>query len=259
MRMDSTAPAQVPNRRRGIRVWVIIAVACLIAVFIAIFSSKKNAPEPNFVWLDQAQFARQMHPGRLKRLYYKVVNFTAPVWKHFTRPKTQILIASKILSVHGVTTGQVGIGAAVATNETGAQIWLLSPVELDDLRQRLKTEDGIHVVNALSVMTADGEPASIFSGYADSKTLASIGIIMDLDPKVVAHQFQLAMNAVYTDENDNPTIPVRTNLSVACRVRLSNAGGVLISSPVSRELNGTNYWLILAPTAIDGYGKPIKL
>jgi len=54
-------------------------------------------------------------------------------------------------------------------------------------------------------------------------------------------------------------MPVRTNLSAACRVTLQNAGGVLISSPVSRDLNGTNYWLILAPTAIDGYGKPIKL
>jgi hypothetical protein len=260
--MDFPPPASGSNQAKGIRIWLIIAAAFLVAVITAIISSNKNAPEPNFVWLDQRQFARQMQPGRLKRLYYKVLNLTAPVWKHFTRPRTQIVITSKVLSVHGVATGQLGIGAAVATNEIGAQIWILSPSELDDLRQRLKTENGIEVVNAPSITTADGESASIFSGSTHPQTpqtLASIGVSLDFSPKIVAHQFQLALNAVYSDENDDPAMPVRTNLSAACRVMLQNAGGVLISSPLSKDLNGTNYWLILSPTAIDGFGKPIKL
>ena len=256
--MDSPPPA--PGfHRRGKLICIIIAFVCLAAAITALVTSNHAAPEPTFVWLDQAQFARQMQPGRLKRLYYKVVNFTAPVWQHFRPPKTQILITSKILSVHGVTTGQLGIGAAVATNETGAQIWLLLPAELDNLRQRLKTENGLHVVNAPSVMTADGQPASIFVGETLPKTLVSIGIAMDVNPKIVDHQFQLAMNAVYTEENDNPTIPVRTNFSTACRVKLQNAGGVLITAPDSKSMFGTNYWLILDSTAIDGFGKPIKL
>jgi hypothetical protein len=192
-------------------------------------------------------------------LYYKVVNITAPVWQHFRRPKTHIHITSKILAVHGLTTGQLGIGDAIATNETGARIWILSPSELDDLRQRLKTANGVDVVNAPSVTTADGMPASIFVGQAHPQTLASIGVSLNLSPKIVAHQFQFAMNAVYSDENDGPTMPIRTNLSAAFRVKLPNSGGVLISSPVSKELSGTNYWLILSATAIDGYGKPIKL
>jgi hypothetical protein len=257
--MDSPPPLSAPNPNKGIRIWLIIAAACLVVGIVAIISSNKPGPEPNFIWLDQAQFAHQMHPGRFRRLYYKVVHFTAPVWQRFSRPKTHILISSKIFAVHGVTTGQLGIATSTATNETGAQVWLLSPSELDDLRQQLKTENGIDAVNAPSVTTADGEPASIFLGYARPQTLASIGVSFDLSPKIVAHQFQLTLNAVYTDEDDGPTMPIRTNLSTACRVTLSNAGGVLISSPVSKDLNGTNYWLILSPTAIDGYGKPIKL
>jgi hypothetical protein len=259
LRMDSPPPVSVPNRTKGIRIWFIIAAACLIAVIVAIISSNKAAPEPNFVWLDQSKFASQMRPGRLKRLYYKVVNFTAPVWQHFRRPKTHILIGSKIMAVHGLSTGELGIGAAIATNESGAQVWILSPFELDDLRQRLKTSNGIDVVNAPSIATADGEPATLFVGYAQPQTFASIGVTLDVSPKIASHQFQLAMNAVYTQENDNSTAPIRTNLSAACRVRLPNAGGVLISSPVSKELIGTNYWLILSATAIDGFGKPIKL
>jgi len=256
--MDSPSPAPVSNRGKGIRIWFILVGACLVIAIAAITAANKPAPELNFVWLDQSKFASQMRPGRLKRLYYKVVNFTAPVWQHFSRPRTHILINSKILAFHGLTTGQLTIGAAIATNEIGAQVWLLSPAEMDDLRQRLKTENGIEVVNAPSITTADGESASIFAGYAHP-TLASIGVSLDFSPKIVAHQLQLALNAIYSDENDDPAMPVRTNLSAACRVTLQNAGGVLIASPVSKDLNGTNYWLILSPTAIDGFGKPIKL
>src|SRR5437762_1979410 len=107
--MDSPPPTRGSSQRKRILIWL-IAVACFVVATIGtIISSNKPAPEPNFVWLDQAQFARQMHPGRLKRLYYKVVNFTAPVWQHFSRPRTHILINSKILAFHGLSTGQLAI------------------------------------------------------------------------------------------------------------------------------------------------------
>jgi hypothetical protein len=256
--MDSPAPAPISNRNKGLRIWFIVLAAFLVAALVGIIAQKKAAPEPTFVWLDQSQFARQTQPGRLKRLYYKVVNFTAPVWRHFRRPKTQILITSKILAVHGVTTSQLDIHGAMATNGTGAQVWLLSPSQLADLGKRLKTVNGVEVVNAPRLITTDGEMASIFVGHSQPQTLASIGISIDLSPNIVAHQLQLAMNAVYTDDNDGPTMPIRTNLSATCRVRLPNASGVLMASPLSNDLNGTNNWLILSP-AIDGSGKPIKL
>lgn len=255
--MDSPAP--VSNRRKKLRIWFIVVAASLFVGLVAIISPNKAVPGPNFAWLDQSQFARQRQPGRLKRLYYKVVRFTAPVWQHFRPPKTHILITSKILSVHGVTTSELGIGAPTATNETGAQVWLLSPSGVDDLRQRLKTANGIDVVNAPALTTADGMPASIFVGQAHPQALASIGVSLDLNPTIIAHQFQLALNALYTDISDGPTMPIRTNLSAACRVTLSNASGMLITSPSPKEVSGTNCWLILSVTAVDGYGKPIKL
>ena len=265
LRMDSAAPASVSNRRKGIRVWVFIAVACLVAVVVAIIpsnspnSSNNTAPEPNLVWLDQSQFARPMQPGRLKRLYYKVVNLGAPLWQHFRGSKTNILINFKVLAVHGLSTGNLGIGAATATNQTGTQIWILSPSELADLRQQLKTAHGIDVVNSPSLTDADGMSATIFVGQALPQTSASVGVMIDVNPKIAYRQFQLVMNALYTEPTDSPTIPIRTNLSAACRVILSNAGGALISSPASRDPNGTNYWLILDSTAIDRTGKPVKL
>src|SRR6267142_3181694 len=254
--MDSPSSAATSKATKGIRIWFAIAAACLMAVIVvAIISSNHAPPEPNFVWLDQSQFARQMQPGRLKLLYYKVVNFTAPVWQRFRRPKTHIEIKAKILAVHGVTSGDLGIGTAMATNESGAQVWILSPSELEDLRQRLKTASGIDVVNAASIITADGQPASLAAGHGHPKTSAWIGVTLNVDPKVASHQFQLAMSANYTESNDDiASTPICTNISAACRVRLLNADGVLIASPVSKDLYGTNYWLILSTTAIDGFG-----
>ena len=258
--MDPPPPPQRFSQSRRLRTGIIIVALALLAVVIfeIVKSSKKPPPEPPLVWLDQTQFARQMQPGRLKRLYYKVVSLTAPVWQRFRRPKTQIQIAAKILAVKGVTTGQIGIGAAIATNDSGTQVWILSAAELSDFRQRLKT-NGIQVVNAPSIVTVDRQPASLFSGYTLPQPSASIGVSMYVNPTIASHEFQLAINAVYTELNDSPTPSVGTNISAACRIRLPNAGGVLITSPPAKDTNGTNYWLILSPTAVDGYGKPIKL
>ncbi len=258
--MDSPPPASGSTPIKGIRIWVIIAAGCLLLLMVALVASYKTTPKTNFVWLDQRQFASQMQPGLLKILYYKFVHLTAPVWQHFRRPKTQIHIASKFLAVHGLSAGELGIGTAMATNESGAQVWIFSPSELGDLRRRLKTANGIEVMNSPSVITVGGQPASLAAGHAHPKTSAWIGVTLNVDPKVVSHQFQLALSANYTESSDDTaTASIRTNLSAACRVWLPNAGGVMVAGPESRDLNRTNYWLILSAIAIDGAGNPIKL
>src|SRR6266481_1172 len=162
--MDSPQLPEPFSQSKRLRTGIIIVALALLAVVIfgIVKSSKKPTPEPPLVWLDQSQFARQMQPGRLKRLYYKVVSLTAPVWQHFRRPKTRIQIASKILATKGVTTGQLGIGTAIATNDSGTQVWILSAAELNDLRQRLPT-NRLEVVSAPTIITVDGLSASIFS------------------------------------------------------------------------------------------------
>ena len=162
--------------------------------------------------------------------------------------------------MHDATNGQFGVGAASWTNEAGTRAWILSHSELDELRQRLKTLNGVDLVNAPGVTVADGTSASVSVGQTHPPTFAFVGITVDVTPKIASHHFQLAMSAVCTELNQSTaTSPIRTNLSAACRVSLPNAGGILIKGPDTRDKNATNYWLILSPTAIDAYGKPIKL
>jgi hypothetical protein len=257
--MDSAAPAPVWNRRKRIPVWFIIAATCLGVAMIAIVASKKPGPEPKFAWIDQTQFMRQMRPGRLTQLYYKVVNFTAPVWQRFRRSKTQIQISIKFLAVHGVATTDLGIGTAIGTNDTRTQAWILSASELEELRQRMKTMNGIDSVNNPSITMADGTSASVFVGQSHPQALSFVGASVDVMPKIVSHQFQFGMSAIYSEPNPRAPTSVRTNLAAGCRLILPNAGGILITSPESNDPNDTNYWLILSPTAIDAYGNMTKL
>src|SRR5256885_11042258 len=100
--MDSPPPAPELSRSNRVRVRMIISALALLAVVIFEITkpSKTASPEPPFVWVDPARFARQMRPGKLKLLYYRGLNLTAPLWQRFRTPKTQIQIASKLLAVH---------------------------------------------------------------------------------------------------------------------------------------------------------------
>src|SRR5712672_3647256 len=207
--MDTPQPAQGLSHSKRLRTGIIIVALALLAVVIfgLTKSSKNPPPEPPLVWLDQTQFARQMQPGRLKRLYYKVVSLTAPVWQRFRRPKRHIQTEAKILAARGLTTGQFGIGTAIATNDSGTQVWILSAAELNDLRQRLPT-NRFEVVLAPSITTEDGGAAGISSGQALPQTSAWVGVSMYVSPKITSHELQLVINAFYTEPNDSPTIPI---------------------------------------------------
>lgn len=252
-------PHRVSNRRR-IRLCIFIFTFAILATVIVglAIALKNRAPEANLVWLDPARFARQIRPGPFKRLYYRALNFAAPVLQHFRRPKKTILVNSQILAVHGATVSQLGLGNPTGTNATGAQVWICP--EFERTQRQLKTMKGVDVVNAPRIMVGDGTAASISCGNTYPKTGAFVGVTVDVAPKIVSHQLQLPMNVVYSELNgDSSANPIRTNLSAACRILVPNAGGILITSPEAQNRSGTNYWLILSAAAVDGLGKTIKL
>src|ERR1051325_8094511 len=74
--MDSPPLAPELSRSNRMRVGMIIGALALLAVVIFEITkpSKTASPEPPFVWVDPAQFARQMRPGKLKLLYYRGLN-----------------------------------------------------------------------------------------------------------------------------------------------------------------------------------------
>jgi len=255
--VDSLKPVQGASQPKSIRIGIAVSVFVLLGVliFAIAIGSKSASPEATLVWLEPIQFAGQMQTNRFARVYYKALNFAAPVLRHFQRPKTQILIASKFLAAHDVSMSQLGIGASNGTNQTGVQAWILSPVELEQIEKQMKRMKGLEVVNAPRITLTDGTTASVCCGQTDPKSLQFIGVTVDVAPRIASHQFVVPMSAIYTELNG----AIQTNLYAACRVVVPNAGGILISSPESKDTNGTNYWIILSPTAIDASGKMIRL
>lgn len=260
--MDPSQPAPPPRRPRRFHLGIIIGTLAVVIVTILGVStaSRKAATEPNFVWLDPAQFARQRRPGRLKILYYKALNLSAPLWQRFRRPKTPIQIVTRIFAVHGVRAEQLDLGTPRGTNAASGQVWILSASDLEALQQRFKNLDGIDLVSAPTILVGDGTSASLFNGQSLPAPLGFVGVAVDVNPKIASHQMHVAMSAVYSEVDQNKgSSPIRTNLCAACRVRMPNAGGLLIKAPDPQANNGTNYWFLLCPTAIDATGNPIKL
>src|SRR5437762_12699482 len=89
-----------------------------------------------------------------------------------------------------------------------------------------------------------------------------IGLTFEVTPKVRSGSIQLLMGVTSSEFVESPpaTAPaVSTNLAVACRVLLPNTGGLVVTGSNANHAQGTNYWLILLPTAVGAQGNPIKL
>ena len=257
--MDSPQPANLaPSRRTRFGIIVVVFALLALVVIGILFARKKPAPEPTLVWLDPVQFTSQMHPGRLKRLYYKALNLATPLLKHFNSSKRHILIDTIIFASHGATIEELHVGVPVATNEMGARLWILSSTELQDVRHQIQDLQGVNLVNRPRMTLGEGTWASMCVGQSTPQGTAFIGVNLDMYPKIVSHQLQVGMNALYT-EPDEAAANVKTNISATCRVIVPNAGAVLMTSPNSSQARGTNYWLIVSPTAIDGFGKATSL
>ncbi len=258
--MDSPQSLQPVSHRRRVGVGILIFVLGILATVIVgiVIASKNRAPEAELVWLDPAQFTRQMRTGSLKGLYYKTLNFAAPLLQHFRQPRKVILLKSQFLAVHGATVSELGLDGPTGTNATGALVWICP--EFEKVQRQLKTIRDVELVNAPSITVGEGTAASLCCGNSDPKTGIFVGVTLDVAPKIVSHRLQLPMSAVYSElDAGSQANPIRTNFSAACRVLLPNAGGILIISPDTNNNNGTNYWLMLSATAIDGHGKAIKL
>jgi hypothetical protein len=267
--MDSPQPTSRSARFKRTGITIAATTALLVIVIFAAINRSANSTSKNtFAWLNPAQFGPQVRPGRIKLVYYKVLSFTATLWQRFRKPKTQIHIASKMLALRGVSPDQLGMGTPASTNENGMQAWILSPAALDSLSERLRKMDGVEILGSPAVLTVDGMRAQVQIGKSymispPPAVFVPIGMVVDVNPKVSAHEFRLTVQALHTQTAQTAergeSIVIRTNLSAACSVNVPNTGGLVITGPPTRDPNKTNYWFILSPTAVDPAGNAIKL
>jgi hypothetical protein len=207
--------------------------------------------------------ARLTHSGRLARLKDKVISLTARFWRRYWNTQPQILVDSSLLTLSAAAAEQTGLSALVATNSEGTRAWILSPTELSDLLQRLKTTPEASLLSRPRAQTAAGTSARTFFG--NTVLLAGknvpVGLTLEVSPKVRSGSIQLLLGFTSTKSIPSPAAnaTLSTNLAVACRVLLPNSGGLVVAGRKTGDLRGTNFWLILSTWAVDARGQPIKL
>ena len=249
------------NRRTAIKLGVIGSAVLLLAIIF--FSSNSTPPGEKLVWLTPGELARINQGGPLGRIKDKLMQWTAPLWKSYWNRQPQILIDSSLLKLSAASADQTGLGAAVATNSDGMRAWILSPAELSTLQQRLKAISDASFLARPRAQTAAGTRARTFFGntvLVAGKNVP-IGLTLDVAPKVRSGSIQLLVGFTSTESAPSPlanAAALSTNLAVACRVLLPNSGGLVVAGGNAGDPRGTNYWLIIRPTAVDARGNPTK-
>jgi len=250
------------HRRTTFKVGIIALSALLLALII--FFCTSTPPDDKLVWLTVGDLARTKRGTPFRRMKDKLMGWTAAHWKSFWSSRPQILIDSRLLTLSKAAEDQTDLGAPVATNSDGAWAWILSSAELSGLLQRLKTMPDASLLSRPRAQTAASTTVNVFFGETRlvSGTNFPIGLTLEVTPKVRSGSIQLLMGVTSTEFVASPpaTAPaVSTNFAVACRVLLPNTGGLVVAGSNANHAQGTNYWLILSPTAVGAQGNPIKL
>jgi hypothetical protein len=265
--MDSVAglsePASpIPKPNRYCRRRFALAMLGVLLLVITLLLTLASRPGPPFAWLTQAEMARLTYPGPLTRLKEKVIILTLPIWMRYWNTQPQILVDSSLLTLSTAAVEQTGLGTPVATNGNGMRAWVLPPTELKALRQRLNVLPGASSGSHLRIHAVSGMGVEAYTGRTTpmAGTNTPVGVTVHLIPKFVSSSVELTLAATSTEIGalSGRAEAVRTNLGVACRVLLPNAGGLVVDGGNARDASGQSRWLIISPTAVDARGNPIK-
>jgi hypothetical protein len=257
---EPASPIPKPNRHYRRR--FALAVLGVLLLVIILFSTLASRSGPPFAWLTQAELAQLTQPGALTRLKDKVMILTAPLWLRYWNTQPQILVDSSLLTLSTAGAEQTGLGTPFATNSNGMRAWILRPAEWIALQQRLNVLPGASSRSRLRIQTASGIAGQTFTGGTTqvAGTNTPVGVTVHLIPNFISSSIKLsfAVSSTEMSASSGQAEAVRTNLAVACRVLLPNAGGLVVDGGNASDASGKSHWLIISPTVVDALGNPIK-
>src|SRR5262249_36009985 len=151
---------------------------------------------------------------------------TAPLWQPFRRPRRQVLVDANFIELPPGAREQAHLGPPITSNSDGTLAWILSSADLTEFQKFLRDTPDARQLSRPKVTTISGMQAGLFVGSA---TPGMGGLGMDVTATFVSHAIKLQMKAQSTEvaesaRGSGPTL--RTNLSLACRVFLPNAGAL---------------------------------
>ena len=252
------------NPRLKVTLKLTLVFLGILLLGIVLFFMLHVSPDRTLVWLTPAEFRQTTRPGIFTRIKYDIINLTGPFLRGFFRYRPQINIDSSLMAVSAAASEATDLGNPTATNTAGLRAWVLSPNDLQRFQRGLKTNPDAAVVSRPRISTANGIQAQLSVGQsapAGGKSIP-VGLTIEIMPKVANGSLKLLVRFVSTEKAASPrgdSAFIRTNLAVSCQALLPNGGALVVDGGSATPASGTNYWLIVSPTAIDARGQPIKL
>jgi hypothetical protein len=248
------APETKPLRQSRL-VWTVTTILFITAVLVVMLSSPEK-PE-SFVWMTPEQLALILKPSKLTQLKYTVLRWPGP-WRWFQGRKTLILIESRWVALPAGTDLPIEHPLLCNTNRDGARIWIVPAEELASFKTQVKMVTGLEEKAQMRLTTAHGLQSGMLSGSSAPAPLSAFcGFAADILPKIADGSFKLLLGITASEPDTSAQAIVRTNLSFACRAIVPNGGALIVDA--AKNNSGTNYWVIVSPTAVDAKGNPIKL
>lgn len=239
-----------------------IAVLIIVACFVAAWD---RATPKGIVWIKPSEFSLYITPGPLTRLKYTALRrLPAWFWRWYMSHREQISIDSRLLTLTTEFALRTEPASQCWTNAQGMRAWILSAEDLASLRQQLRNLPGATAAHVLRLTTFDGGQAQISDGgpFAPTTNSVSIGLTIDLLPRVAGSSFNLLVGAISTDVAPSPdgaTAGAKTNFAAACQAFLPNGGCLIVDVGKGKGSSLTNCWLIISPQAIDRVGNAKNL
>jgi hypothetical protein len=174
--------------------------------------------------------------------------------------RTVVTLATRFFKVRDSDPQMIaalGLGLPQFSNARGVQLWLLPASQLGSLR-KLLAQNGMELLNAPRLTTADGISASLFSGelIPFNGITNQVGVEAAYFVRVHAERTDLFASALLTEAVTNsdqlpegamPVVSILTNLDVAFRLQIPKSNGVfIIKAPIGPAIKDW-FGLIIDP------------
>ena len=219
----------------------------MLAIFLLLVLSNKSNRQ--FKWLTNDQFEKGLHPGPPTHLVDKLENALDSLRQHFQTNHPEILISPSVLTFSASATAQTNLGEPAFSGADGTRAWILSPAELNALRQQYKADPGVSNVAATRIQTGNGRQSGITLGQSVPRSgrYTNVGISIDLLAKSSAKLRELAalrqVNRLAGPQT-NGQVAIKTNFFAACRALIPDAGAVVIDCGRSLTADQANHGLL---------------
>ena len=247
-------------RHRGV---LLAAGAVLLLVLgFGIFLALRPAPADRLVWMTPPQFARASNPGPFARLKYQIRNLLGPALKYLRPLRPNIITRVNLIGLNNEAAQLASPQKPPwATNAEGFRVWELSEAEFKKAKQLLKTMGKPTTESTMVAASGGRAHMALFDTPPPGASYGPVGLNCDVTTRYANGVVKILLGLTWTEKPSataGASNNSQTNLALAFRASIANAGALLIQRRTSGNPGGTNYWFLVSTTAVDARGNPLR-